>query len=65
MTSIATLKRIQAQKLSELILAEAEGKGETDTSFAVIDVRDDGKLSFFHNGIYPLFTVPSSSSFIY
>ncbi|RKU46234.1 hypothetical protein DL546_004938 [Coniochaeta pulveracea] len=44
MTSIANLQRIPPQKLSELILAEVEGKGETDPSFAVIDVRDDDHI---------------------
>ena len=40
MATIGTLKRINAQALSEKILEEKEAK---DPSFAVVDVRDDGK----------------------
>jgi Cdc25 family phosphatase len=71
MPSIATLKRIQPQKLSELILAEAEGKGETDPSFAVIDVRDDGTFplshadSPLHLPIYVFLAPPPPSQFFF
>jgi Cdc25 family phosphatase len=40
MATIATLQRISAKSLSEKILEEREAK---DPTFAVIDVRDDGK----------------------
>lgn len=39
MTTIASLRRMSAKSLSEKILAE---KDAANTSFAIIDVRDDG-----------------------
>lgn len=38
--SVATLQRMSAQTLSEKILAEREA---ADPTFAVVDVRDDGR----------------------
>lgn len=43
MASIATLQRMTAKSLSEKILEEREAK---DPTFAIIDVRDDGKAPF-------------------
>lgn len=43
MTTIATLKRLSAKSLSEKIIEEVNA---TDPTFAVIDVRDNGKLTF-------------------
>lgn len=40
MTTIANLRRMSAKSLSEKILAE---KDSADTSYAIIDVRDDGE----------------------
>lgn len=40
MASIATLKRLSAKSLSEKILAERDA---AEPSYAVVDVRDDGK----------------------
>lgn len=39
MATIGTLRRMNAQVLSEKILEEKEA---TDPTFAVVDVRDDG-----------------------
>lgn len=41
MATIATLQRISAKSLSEKILEEREAK---DPTFAVIDVRDNGRI---------------------
>jgi len=41
MTTIASLKRLSAKSLSEKILEEVN---VTDPTFAVIDVRDNGKF---------------------
>lgn len=43
MTTIASLKRLSAKSLSEKIIEEVNA---TDPTFAVIDVRDNGKLTF-------------------
>lgn len=40
MASIANLKRLSAKSLSEKILAERDA---AEPSYAVVDVRDDGK----------------------
>jgi Cdc25 family phosphatase len=42
MTTIASLKRLSAKSLSEKILEEVNA---TDPTFAVIDVRDNGKFN--------------------
>lgn len=42
MTTIASLKRLSAKSLSEKILQEVDA---TDPTFAVIDVRDNGKYN--------------------
>lgn len=41
MASIASLKRISAKDLSERILAERDN---AEPTYAIVDVRDDGKL---------------------
>lgn len=40
MTTIADIRRVSAKSLSEKILDEREAK---ETTFAIVDVRDDGK----------------------
>lgn len=42
MPSIASLRRITAKSLSDMILAESSA---SETTFAIIDVRDDGMCS--------------------
>ena len=50
-TSIATLNRITAKKLADLLLAdaqqeiEAQGSEGKESKIAIVDVRDDGKFS--------------------
>lgn len=61
MTTIADLRRVSAKSLSEKILAEREAK---ETTFAIVDVRDDGKSARHPCGslfIHPLFTMPRSN----
>lgn len=52
MTSIATLERIDANKLADLLLAQAQREienqnrnqnGAEGSSIAIVDVRDDGE----------------------
>lgn len=51
MASIATLKRISADQLSQKMLAERDA---TEPSFAIVDVRDDGKLAIEHFHLHAL-----------
>lgn len=44
MTTVASLKRVSAKSLSEKVLQEVDAK---DPSFAIVDVRDDGKALHF------------------
>lgn len=50
MSTVASLQRMTAKTLSEMILAEA---GAEETSYAVIDVRDDGELLSIHIPLQP------------
>lgn len=58
MTTIASLKRLSAKSLSEKILEEVNA---TDPTFAVIDVRDNGKFAFKPFSKRKLFSIPFAS----
>jgi hypothetical protein len=60
MPTIASLQRITAAQLADMLLADSEGASDgadADASIAVVDVRDDGMLVCFSVSLFLCFSV--------